>query len=529
VLIRCEKCSTVYELDEKVLPKGGAPVQCSRCQYIFTAYPTHGAIPSAPAPAPEPPPSSNAPGEPTRETDPAPIGSAETASDAPREIPRTPVPSQVPGSDPSGAHSPTPVPSPPRSPAPQVAAVGAGVSSGAGAGIGAAGAAAPPPASAPLTNAPAAGTSSSARTAHGSGEPQFTADGRPIRKVPFPDDDPAPAGPRTFARPVSVPSSRPRSGSFVRWAVVMAILAAAAAAIAAWRLGAHKVSHEAVQRRAEGHSLLLRDDRTSLARAVVLFEDAARIEPGLFQARADRALAHALLLGFVEAEAARLAVRAEALERLGAGADDPARATAAADAAHVLGVLEAARARARQLEDDVARDLAPLLREHGRDLAVLRADALLTAFGQAPARTAETVKRARAAGLHDPWIDLAEAAADARADTPERRAEGAARAEVVAQAHPDMLRARFIVASSLARADRVQDAIAAADSVLSANPAHDDARALKVELLAAPPSPPPPPLPAPVGESAPAGASPAGTEGLLPRKTLSHADAALGR
>ena len=39
MLIRCDKCTTLYELDDKLIPRQGAPVQCSRCQFVFTAYP----------------------------------------------------------------------------------------------------------------------------------------------------------------------------------------------------------------------------------------------------------------------------------------------------------------------------------------------------------------------------------------------------------------------------------------------------------------------------------------------------------
>ena len=39
MLIRCDKCSTLYELEEDLIPPRGAPVQCSKCQFVFTAYP----------------------------------------------------------------------------------------------------------------------------------------------------------------------------------------------------------------------------------------------------------------------------------------------------------------------------------------------------------------------------------------------------------------------------------------------------------------------------------------------------------
>lgn len=46
--ISCERCGTTYALDERLIPAGGAPVQCTRCGHVFTAMP-----PGAPAPAPK--------------------------------------------------------------------------------------------------------------------------------------------------------------------------------------------------------------------------------------------------------------------------------------------------------------------------------------------------------------------------------------------------------------------------------------------------------------------------------------------
>lgn len=37
--IRCERCSTLYELDEALLAPGGSSVQCTRCDHVFTARP----------------------------------------------------------------------------------------------------------------------------------------------------------------------------------------------------------------------------------------------------------------------------------------------------------------------------------------------------------------------------------------------------------------------------------------------------------------------------------------------------------
>jgi len=43
VRIQCERCSTTYELDDSRLPPSGAPVQCTRCQHVFRAFPAGAA------------------------------------------------------------------------------------------------------------------------------------------------------------------------------------------------------------------------------------------------------------------------------------------------------------------------------------------------------------------------------------------------------------------------------------------------------------------------------------------------------
>ncbi len=50
MLISCEKCSTTYVLDDKLIPPQGAPVQCTRCQHVFTARPPGAAEAAAPEP-----------------------------------------------------------------------------------------------------------------------------------------------------------------------------------------------------------------------------------------------------------------------------------------------------------------------------------------------------------------------------------------------------------------------------------------------------------------------------------------------
>lgn len=50
--ISCERCATVYLLDDKLIPAGGAPVQCTRCGLVFTARPARSSPPAVRPPAP---------------------------------------------------------------------------------------------------------------------------------------------------------------------------------------------------------------------------------------------------------------------------------------------------------------------------------------------------------------------------------------------------------------------------------------------------------------------------------------------
>jgi predicted Zn finger-like uncharacterized protein len=58
MLIQCENCRTIFNLDEMLLKEGGSRVRCSRCMHLFMAYPPapeeEEATKEAPA-APKPP------------------------------------------------------------------------------------------------------------------------------------------------------------------------------------------------------------------------------------------------------------------------------------------------------------------------------------------------------------------------------------------------------------------------------------------------------------------------------------------
>ncbi len=45
MIIACEKCATSYLLEDRLVPPGGATVQCTRCDHVFIAYPQQSAPP----------------------------------------------------------------------------------------------------------------------------------------------------------------------------------------------------------------------------------------------------------------------------------------------------------------------------------------------------------------------------------------------------------------------------------------------------------------------------------------------------
>jgi predicted Zn finger-like uncharacterized protein len=212
VLIRCEKCSTLYELDDNLVPPQGAPVQCSKCQFVFKAYPA--------APQPLAPEQDVAANEPAPEAEPADAPALAPEDDV---VPESGVLAGI--SRPGTRSLPTPE-SPPGNSAPLRPPPSHG---------GAGGAASRPPVSSP-------------------GDQQFTADGRPIRKVPFPTAEPAPPGPR----PVMV--RRPATSGLaspLRWGVVVAVaVVLVLVAVLAWRAVRHRGSQDAQSRHPAGQSLL---------------------------------------------------------------------------------------------------------------------------------------------------------------------------------------------------------------------------------------------------------------------------------
>jgi predicted Zn finger-like uncharacterized protein len=264
VLIRCEKCATLYELDDNMLPPGGAPVQCSRCQFVFTAYPEQRAGgPTTPAVAHE----EGAGREPPDAApEAAPAGEVAAAGSA-QELGGEHVGCEGAEAGEGGDRADDRGPGALAGEA-EERALGAALASAGEAGVD--GAAAEAVAGAGATKqrgaAPRAGAGESQPRQVSDGaaadeEPKFTSDGRPIRKVPFPGDGAA-SSPRTATARPSLQAA-PRGGERARlpWLVpvVVALILAFAAAVA-WRLITMRSEHTGRQP-GEGHSSLLRGDR----------------------------------------------------------------------------------------------------------------------------------------------------------------------------------------------------------------------------------------------------------------------------
>ena len=422
MLIRCERCSTVYELDEKLLPPTGAPVQCTRCQHVFTAAPPQApgrTLPAFPAVAPAPSP-------------------VLAAQPSPPEAVSAPPPAPAP-----------PPPSPPHA-APRAPAV-----------------------------APRAAPRQASRPA------------------------PSKRGPR--ADTIQMFAQQVRSRSRWMWLGPLLAVLAGAGGYAGWRYQASRIDPAALQKDREGLSILARDDGKSLERAVAVLAEGSQIDPKLYRAEADRALAMVLLSAALREDAADLEARFKALDAERVRLETEKADGWARRQGEIVERMKPLRAeldpmqeKARSLAEQAYGILKPLAREHGDDLAVERALAVYYALDGNAEQSARFVRNARLK-QSDPWVDLAEGAADVTAaDAPATRARAVARLGSLVVAHPDLLRARMLLARAQTDLGRTDAAVAALDGVVAANPDHERARRLKAELLT-PPAP----------EAAPAAAPPA--------------------
>lgn len=445
MIIRCERCSTHYDLDETLLAPEGSPVQCAKCQAVFTAVPPRAAAASAPATPPlAPAPAPAAPAPPPM---------------APASAPLAPAP-----------------PPPPQPPPPQ-----------------------PPRPAAPESIAPR----------------------RP------------PPGPNVYKRPVAAPKpppptrGRPRVGAPPRDAVSaidarlrsagrwkLALFPAAALLVAAlgyggWAAWRRLPDGESQRLRTEAMALISLDDAGSLGKAVGLLDGLQQGDRVSRGAAGERGLARALLVAAQAEEleplqdrlAAAAAEKARLEREQPPGAEDGLRALTMettrveVELAPRRKQLEALRTRAAEelrlaaAESNGERDAAP-------GLAVL---AVLDGNAEEVARAGDLL---RAKGPNQ-WAELVELWLAVRKDGASRD-QAMPRLQALAGAHPNLIRARLVLARALLAAGRREEAISSVTLLLSANPHHERAQRLRVQLASPPPpasvpaaaAPPPPPKPA---------------------------------
>jgi hypothetical protein len=275
----------------------------------------------------------------------------------------------------------------------------------------------------------------------------------------------------------------------------------------------------AARRRAEGAALVARDDARSLEGAAALFAEAARLDPAGRAAPADRALALSLLASERAEEATALQARVEALEEERqhlalerAPAWEDRQAAVAARIRSLSQEVQELRRQAATLRTAAGAILSALGPDGPDELASTRAMAVAAALEGRATEAEILAERKRAAARVDAWLDLVGSAADAMPPSAHgRRFRAAKQLRAVAAAHPELLRARVLLAEAQSDLGEREAALESLDGVLAANPAHEGAQRLKAELLA-------PPAPHPIPYAVPQNAPPPRPAGTLPRK-----------
>lgn len=304
-----------------------------------------------------------------------------------------------------------------------------------------------------------------------------------------------------------------------RWLGPLLALVAVGAAAGLWWQRSARVDPAAQARWLEGLQILERDDDRSLEEAARLMGKAAALDPRLFQARADRALALTLLAADererasgTEAGLRELEAERSGIETEGAEGWRERQAQLVARMKPLQDEIATVRARVAQITAEASTELEDLGRLHGGDPSVARALAVYHAFAGDREQASRVIGAARAAGLSDPWLDLAEGANGLDAGFEPARRQAVARLAALVKAHPGLLRADMLLARAEEDLGDTDAAVAALDRVLAANPGHDLARGTKERLL----SPPR----AELQPRVPAEAPPPGPEGSLPGKAV---------
>jgi predicted Zn finger-like uncharacterized protein len=457
LVIRCERCSTLYELDEALLSPSGSQVQCTKCDHVFTAFP---------AKTP---------------------GGTEVGVPAAQEArPPEPAPAAAPP-QPAPAATPSAVPLPP--------------------------AAAPAP--------PAERRAEGPRAKWGTSAPVYRPPSSPSGSAAAGG---SPRAPLLKRDTVGVFEARLRWSARLRWLVPAAAVALLAVVVAAWLLLSRRAPPDDPRARREAMALAARDDLASLDEAASRLE-ALRRARGSKAAAADAAAVDVLRAAVVaeegEALAARRTARAAERERLRreqpAGWEEGERA-AAADVQALDQEVRTREERSRALAAAALDALRPLQRAGGALPEVGRGLGLYHALGGDRPSVERVAGAARAGAARDPWLDLAEGWVDARQADRAAWERAIVALGAVAAAHPELVRARYLLARAQAALGHRAEALSSVEGALSVNARHEGAQRLRAEL-AVPAEPPATPLSAP---AEPPSGSPAGRSPAQPRKVFSQ-------
>ncbi len=519
--ITCEKCGTVYALDDRLIPAGGAPVQCTRCGNVFTARPTAAAAPEptrrtmvlfpnsdppgpafdrTPAPAPRP-----APSEPPLTTE-AKVALGKTLL----QFPAIQAPAPTPA-------APTPRPAAPATPTRGTPAASAPIPEGPTQRVQAP--TFPPRTPTPRTpGTPAIGAhrppaDAMAKTLLGA-QPFGPPGPAPVQR---PAPAPAPVGFRNAPRLPGLQgveadidrdferqlAARPRRAAFVGLGIFLGI--GILAGIFALRNRPPPVPAQAVRECDEALGLMKRDDTESLNAAAEAFATVSAQVPAYAPAGADRLIALSLVkadlkdeIQWLDAKWARLDHERDSIEKKEETADWRARVKEKIDQ------MAAVKAKADPLKDranDLSTAIADQLKvatqkgrvEGAEDPTLVRALAVHYAL-EGDERAEKLALQYRqmpdpGKGFDDPKRAFADLTVSALAayghHSPERMKNGEAAARQALANDDSLLRAQFVLAKMAFAAKDYSNARSTLDALLIQNPKHDAGKLLKEEIEAA--------------------------------------------
>jgi len=472
VQIQCEKCSTTYAVEDGLIPPGGAPVQCTKCGNLFTAYPS--------------------PPEPKGPSKTVMMFSPGQAAAAPPPA-RVPTPAPIP----AAAPAPRPAQAAPEAPAPVRPALAPTLASP------------PPPAKAASSDLaptvaspildPNAARETPAPVRPGKLTQQFFTKGDSVDRAHEAaskgEASRKPGQTQIFSAAADLEEQlarKSRLGLMMGLGVVALLLGAIFFSLILPDLLGPKGSDAAsVKAHARAMENIRRDDGQSLALAQKSLGSVVTRKPDYADAMADRSLALGFLAGQKSLQTDRLRASYEALERQ---VNALGRRKEQADWAQQANDKIAEMKKIRAEYDPLAKEAQALgVESLALAQAALKADpasaAALRALGFNAAELGDAEKEGKllksyvkVVGKPDGWAELMEGELAAAGKPSEaKRTAGKAHLATVLKRDPGLIRAYFLL-SKLDAAARDELALKVDVSVLAgANPTHDGA----AQLLAA--------------------------------------------